>query len=180
MKGNYPITLKACRLVALLIVIWALAFFVGCSGGGGGGGSVDTTNAAGVWYGSLTDALNTSNDVIGVVSTNGKLRLLIDSGECAGTQYNGTFAMNGNTASGSFTAYTPAGCVFGNENTTTSGTIDFTISGINITGSYSTEGDSGTFNLAYDSSAEVPITLGDMEGHWGYVGPDNYFDITVC
>ena len=152
--------------------------------GGGGGDTlevVDTTAVAGYWYGTTNDTkYNITEDILGVASTNGQMRLILDSGDCAGSQYNGTFSMNGNTGSGNLTGYAISGCMFANGQPTTSGTFNFTISGDNLTGNYSTIGTSGMFTLTYFSFAEVPITISDLEGHWGYaITPGNYFKITV-
>jgi len=141
---------------------------------------LDTTAAAGVWYGPTTDQFNNTEDIMGVISTNGQLRFIVNSGSCAGSQYKGTISLNGAVGSGNVTGYAVPGCVFSNGTSITSGTITFTLSGSYLTGSYSMQGDTGTFNLSYDSIAETPITLADLEGHWGYdYGPTNFFDINV-
>jgi hypothetical protein len=143
---------------------------------------IGTTAAAGVWYGTTTDnTYHTTEDIFGVATTDGQIRLLIDSGECEGSQYEGTFSMNGNAGSGTITGHAISGCLFANGQPITTGTVNFTISGTNLTGNYSTTGTSGTLALTYDSLAEIPITLAGLEGQWGYIinGGLDWIDINM-
>jgi len=180
MKQKVFIIFKSISLAAILILgLISIVGTGGSSGGGSGHGTVNV-NAAGVWDGTLTDQSNQTSDLLGVISTDGQLRFIIDSGICAGSQYSGTVSMNGDTGSGNVTGYAIAGCVFGNGQTTTTATINFTISGANLPGTYTAPGDTGSYNLTYDSIAEVPITLNDLQGSWGYnFGGNNFLTINV-
>ncbi|MDH3783386.1 MAG: hypothetical protein OES33_11770 [Desulfobulbaceae bacterium] len=137
---------------------------------GGGGGGVppppDTSAAAGFWHGTSTDQNNNTFPFGGIISTDGQLRFLIDEGDCFGTQFKGTFTMDGNAGSGTFTGYAGGICVFDNGGTLINGTINFTIVGTEITGTFSSQEYSGTFSLTYDPQADNPITLADLAGTW--------------
>jgi hypothetical protein len=126
----------------------------------------DTSAAAGFWHGTSTDQNNNTFSFGGIISTDGQLRFLIDEGDCFGTQFKGTFSMDGDTGSGTFTGYAGGICEFSNGKTLISGTIDFTIAGIEITGIFSSQEYSGTFSLTYDPQADNPITLAYLAGTW--------------
>ena len=142
----------------LFFGVVSVTAIVGCGGGGGSAPPpppVVTTAAAGLWTGTVTDASNVTNDFRGVASTDGQLRFIVYSGQCAGTQYSGTFSMNGNTGSGSIKGYAIGGCVFTNGTPMNTGTINFTISGTTLTGTAFTGGDSGSFNLIESLIASI-------------------------
>ena len=131
----------------------------GGGGGGGGGGSTDTTAAAGLWHGTLTDRDNNTFIIGGVISTEGQLRFVVDEGLCTGTQYAGTLTLNGDVGSGSFTGFAVEGCLFKNGTMLTSGTFDLTATGDNVTGTYTADGDSGTFTLTNNNEVEEKILI---------------------
>jgi hypothetical protein len=184
MKRKLSAIIRFIGLASILAL--GLVSIVGTGGGGGGGdggggGPVDTTAAAGVWLGTVTDGNNNIFDILGVISTDGQLRFIVEEGICAGTQYSGTFlTMNGNTGSGNFKGYAAEGCEFFNGEALTNGTFDITVAGNDVTGTYSAEGDIGTFSLTYDPIAESPTTLVDLQGNWGYYeGPGYFSDMLV-
>jgi len=152
----------------LVLAAGLIVALTACGGGGSGGGvsSPDTSAAAGFWHGTSTDQNNNTFPFGGIISTDGQLRFLIDEGDCFGTQFKGTFSMDGDTGSGTFTGYAGGICEFSNGKTLISGTIDFTIAGIEITGIFSSQEYSGTFSLTYDPQADNPITLAYLAGTW--------------
>ena len=137
-----------------------------CGGGGGGVPPPDTSAVAGFWHGTSTDQNNNTFPFGGIISTDGQLRFLIDEGDCFGTQFKGTFTMDGNAGSGTFTGYAGGICVFENGGTLINGTINFTIVGTEITGTFSSQEYLGTFSLTYDPQADNPITLANLAGTW--------------
>ena len=126
----------------------------------------DTSAAAGFWHGTSTDQNNNTFTFGGIISTDGQLRFLIDEGDCFGTQFKGIFSMDGDTGSGTFTGYAGGLCVFSNGEILINGTINFTIAGVEMTGTFSSQEYSGTFSLTYDPAAKNPITLTDLAGRW--------------
>lgn len=168
----------------LLVCVFSVTGIVGCGGGGGESAPIVTTaEAAGVWMGSVTESGGTTFSSVGLLSTDGQLQFVVEDPAfiCDGTQYSGTFSMNGNVGSGSVTGYAAAGCTFTDGSTVSPGTINFTISGNSLTGSYSTPGDTGTFSFGYDAIAENPVTLADIQGNWGYnLSPTMFSNFTFA
>ena len=157
-------------LIFFLFATTLTIVLMACGGGGGGGGGdvlpLDTSAAAGFWSGTSTDQDNNTFSFGGIISTDGQLRFLIDEGECFGTQFKGTFSMAGNTGSGTFTGFAGGVCVFSNGGTLISGSLDFSIAGTEMTGTFSSQEYSGTFSLTYDPQADNPINFADLAGTW--------------
>jgi hypothetical protein len=133
------------RFMGLLVSAFIVLSLFACGGGdGGSSAAVDTSVAAGVWFGTATSTDTETVDIVGIVSTDGQLRLSVESGVCSESQYKGDVtSMNGGDGSGTFTGYATFGCVFSDGSTVTSGPMSFNVSGSTMTGSYSSPGDQG-------------------------------------
>jgi len=163
---------KRCLAYIYFILAVGLTVTLMACGGGGGGGSTpppDTSAAAGFWYGTSTDQNNNTYSFGGIISADGQLRFMIDEGVCFGTQFKGTFSMDGDSGSGTFTGFAGGACEFSTGKTLINGTIDFDITrneSVMIDGTFSSQEYFGTFSLTYDPQAENTITLAELAGTW--------------
>jgi len=164
MKNKFVALIKFFSLA--VIAVLGIVTIIASNDGGSGHGTVDTTDTAGLWTGTLTDGENNTYSIGGITSTDGQFRLIIDEGECIGMQVAGTFSMEGDTGSGDFTGYAGGLCTFNNLETVISGTVEFTVNGDTLSGTFVSQDDSGTFSLTYDPQVETPLTLADLEGTW--------------
>jgi hypothetical protein len=193
MKSKFRVIIKLFGLAAIGML--GIASIIASNDGGSEHGDVpppDTTAAAGLWYGTLTtsglnDGINDGNEEIysfeGITSTDGQFRFIIVDGLCIGTEFEGTFSMNGNTGSGDFTGYDGGSCFFNNNEDPISGTVEFTVDGNTLTGTYLSQDISATSSLSYDPQVETPLTLAELEGTWivegaGFEGGD-FSEITI-
>jgi hypothetical protein len=181
MKNKLRVVVKFFGLAAIFML--GIISIIASNDGGSGHGDVpppDTSTTAGLWHGTLTDdgtlilddfgggapIINT-HSLGGITSTDGQFRFVIDEGACIGTQFEGTYSLDGNTGSGDFTGYDDGFCSFtNNPEGVISGTIEFTVAGNILTGTYVSQDASGTFSLTYDPQVETPLTLAELEGNW--------------
>lgn len=151
-----------------LMILLCVYVLTGCGGGGGGGSSSNTVDGAsvtGLWSGTVTGDNGQVTQVFGVASANNELRLLSDD---LTLQYAGTVSIRGTSGSGTLRGYAVDG-VFYNGEPVTNFSVTFTVvERESITGTYTTEGDSGRFTLTYEPGAERQSSLLDLAGEWGY------------
>jgi hypothetical protein len=192
MKSKFRVIIKLFGLAAI-VMLGMVSIIASNDGGSGHGGDntppPDTTAAAGLWHGTLTNdgtiieafigqPVNNSS-FMGITSTDGQFRFIIDEWPCMGTQFEGTFSMDGNTGSGDFTGYGGGLCSFSNLEDI-SGTVEFTVNGDILTGTYISPDSTGTFNLTYDLQVETPLALADLEGTWVVAeGEGDFSEITI-
>jgi len=157
-----------------LFIVLCFVFSCGSVGENSGATPPVVISPAGLWEGSMTsDITNITYDIIGIISEDYEMILI--SGIRAG--YHGNITMDGNEGSGDFTAYAPPGFLFGDGSAVTSGTFSFTCDEkVSISGTYTSPGDSGSFSLTYDDSAEVDTTMSDVAGDWGYQNNANSWE----
>jgi len=193
MRNKLGVVVKFFGLAA--IFMFGIISIIASNDGGSGHGDVpppDTSATAGLWHGTLTDdgtlivddfgggaPIIHTYSLGGITSTDGQFRFVIDDGVCIGTQFEGTYALDGNTGSGDFTGYDDGFCSFANNpEGVISGTIEFTVTGDILTGTYASQDASGTFSLTYDPQVETPLTLADLEGTWLAEGGE-FTEITI-
>jgi len=181
MKSKFVALVKFFSLAGIAVL--GIVTIIASNDGGSGHGDVpppDTSATAGLWHGTLTDdgtltlpdfgggapIINTFS-LVGITSTDGQFRFVIDDDACIGTQFEGTYSLDGNTGSGDFTGYDDGLCSFNNNpEGVISGTIEFTVAENILTGTYVSQDASGTFSLTYDPQVETPLTLAELEGTW--------------
>jgi hypothetical protein len=158
--------------------IAAVAFgltLVACGGGGGGGGGAGSgpqsqtppaqnASPGGIWEGTLSNG----EEVLGLVTESGEFHFITDSF----TQYFGTVATTGTSASGQFTGYTNVGYVFEDGSTRGSGTLSGTLqarSTFAATTSFRTSAGSDvansvslTYNSLYDRDSSLQTVAGNF------------------
>lgn len=152
-----------------------------CGGGGSSGGStaapptppVANANPGGIWFGTVFNAtLGSSFELVGITLSTGESRF-IDS---SGSQLTSNISVTGTGFSGSVFAVAPVGSVFSNNSPTASGSITGTINErSSMAGTFVlNSGDTGTFNLVYDSTYERTSSLALLSGTWIDVNSDTY------
>ena len=152
------------RLILFFVVAGWFFLIAGCGGSGSGssgdGGSI--ANISGVWHGTWTSNSGESYEISGLISPDNEARFFdwLDL-----TQYAGSIQLSGASGSGGFRVYFDAVYVG-----TTS--INFIVSGDAISGTYTANGDSGTFTMFRDESFDIGASLQEISGTWGYSIPD--------
>lgn len=161
---------KSLRLVLLVLV----GLLVACGGGSGniglagnGSGGSSSADVEGLWTGTFSISGSPSSSVI--------YAAIVDNGFAFFYDQNGiiyvlpTFS-GSNTLSGNITALAPAGIVFSNGKSQESFAVTGTVSGSSIKGSFSGNGETGTFTLT--PYAPFPSTPSIVAGAWDgfYVG----------
>lgn len=151
------------KWILILLCTYALT---GCGGGGSGSSSsMEWASVTGLWSGTVVSDNSQVTHVFGVASANNELRLISDD---LSLQYAGTVSISGNSGTGTLRGYAVDG-VFYNGQPVTTFSITFTVvENQSITGTYTTEGDSGRFTLTYEPGAERQSSLLDLSGEWGY------------
>ena len=170
------------HLAVICCCVLGFATIVATGGGGGGSDSgpfpTPTADATGGWTGTLTTGDASVYEVVGVVAPDGEMRMF----DSLGIQYVAFVSVTGNTGTGTFTGYAPEGVIFPNGEPITSGSVTCTIvEKTSITGSYTVEGDSGTFSLNYGPGLERPLDFpNEVAGQWGYYNSaDDWVTITI-
>ncbi len=162
------------------LLIPFVLLFSAC-GGGGGGTTVPPppppvdADPGGFWVGFVTYGDQTVEDLVGITTSAGRLTLIsLDTfGPGDFDQYIGTLSVAGTAATGSGSAYAAPGTTWSNGATV----VDFDLSATiaersTITGSWTTSsGESGSFELDYDTEYERDSSLALMQGIW-YVYDD--------
>lgn len=164
-------------LICFMFLLLSFGLF-GCSDGRVGAGNGASESAVGLWDGTVTDGDGWTYDVTGVFSPDNEICIFSFS---TGFQLTGDISINGNNGTGSITGYSQEGFVFPNGDSVADGSINFNIvEKSTVSGSYSTGGDSGTFDLTYLSDLELPAFLDDVVGNWEYAnGPSDWAAITI-
>lgn len=161
--------------IAPLFTLLSACGSSGSSGGGGGSSMLPplpTSDASlgGLWEGSLTYQDQTFEDLVGFTTADGRLTLIsLDTfGPDTVAQYMGMISVDGETFSGSGTAYAELGATWDSGATV----LGFTVMGTiieraTITGSFQLDGgESVDFDLAYDPVYEEDSSLALLEGVW--------------
>lgn len=160
-------------LAAIAIVAIAVALITGCGGGGGGdgdgsggGGGDDFFSAGGIWEGTITTSggsakafrgLVTEDGEFGVVVSNQVGFLAIGQGD---TQGNDRFQATA-------TAFASSGSTLPDGSTRATGTFQGTfITGSRLSGTYSVGGETGSFDLRYQSLYDRLPSLAALSGVW--------------
>lgn len=157
----------------ILLIVISLAVLVSCGGGGSTTSTpppaVQNADPGGIWRGTFTsDVVNETADALGVVTENGEIRFL-SFGE--GAQFFGQLNVTGNSFSGTLNAVSLAGFQFINGSSSGTVSVSGTISSrVQISGSYSGVGDSGTFAFTYDPLYERQSSLSRISGNWSAGG----------
>lgn len=156
--------LARCGFLAVL-----LPLFAACGGGssGGDGGIVPADQSlGGLWYGTLTiDGQAGAQDLVGVSTADGRFHFI--SADTAG-QFIGVVGATGTSVSGSGKAFAPPGFTWRDGSTVTTVTMTGTLKQQNsLVGAWTSgTGESGTFDLDYDSDYEKDSSLGLLAGVW--------------
>lgn len=153
-------------------VVIAATFLAGCGGGGGGGGDGGGGDdgvffsAGGIWEGTITPSgatakifrgLVTEDGDFGVVVSNQVGFLAIGQGD---TQGNDRFQATA-------TAFASSGSTFPDGSTRTTATFQGSfITGSRLTGTYSAGGETGSFDLRYQSLYDRLPSLATLSGVW--------------
>lgn len=149
-------------LVAILFVVLS-----GC-GGGGDSPSSETPppvqNADGIWQGSTTDDSGTCK--LYMLTSNGEMAAF--SSDCQRV-YKGSYTVNGSNLSGQVEVYKISGAKEGTI--TLTGTC---AEKSEMSGSYSSNGSQGTFDLGYNQLSDRPSSLELAEGTWAFSGPNGF------
>lgn len=154
------------------VVVAAAVILGGCGGGGDGGGSsqtptpppVTSASPGGIWEGSL----GSGELVLGLVTESGEFHFLTDDG----TQYFGTVATNGTSASAQFTGYTAGGFIFQDGSTRGTGSLSGTVqarSSFNATSSFKTSAgnsNSNSISLTYSALYDRDSSLATLAGNF--------------
>jgi hypothetical protein len=154
----------------VFITLLLAVFFVVLSGCGGGGDSPPAEtpppvkSADGIWQGSAVDDSGTCQ--LYMMTSNGEMAAF--SNDCQRI-YKGSYSVNGNDLSGQVEVYKIGGAKEGS----------ITLSGnfsekSNMSGSYSSNGSQGTFDLAYNQLSDRPSSLELTGGAWAFNGPDGF------
>lgn len=168
---------RGLRLTCMLLLA---AVTAACGGGGGGGGAFQSTpsSAGGFWQGTVT-ADGVTQDILGFVSETRLFHFIREDG----AQFYGTFAITGNTGTGSFTGLAPPNTTFADGSTRGSGTLTATIQSravLNITGSFTTLNNTTsnlTMQVQYDSGYDPDSALATVGGNYtafGAPGSDTF------
>lgn len=159
-----------------------LVLFSACGGGGSGGGTtvppppppVDA-DPGGLWVGFVTYSDQTVEELVGITTSAGRFTLLsLDAfGSDEPGQYIGMLAVDGTAATGTGSAYAAPGTTWSNGATVVDLNLSATIAERSrMTGDWTTSsGESGSFELDYDSEFEKGSSLTLMQGVW-YVYDD--------
>lgn len=158
-----------------VVLVSVAAISVAACGGGSSGGisppdMVRDAELGGFWVGFATYADQTSEEMVGISTADGRFVLItIDTfGPDTFGQYIGNATADGSIVSGNGRAYAPPGRAWASGATV----LDFTLTAeINefsaVTGSWETSsGDVGEFSLDYDADYERDSSLTLVEGVW--------------
>jgi hypothetical protein len=143
------------RLIAVLFIVLS-----GCGGGGDSPASEPppVQNADGIWQGSTADDSGTCK--LYMMTSNGEMAAF--SSDCQRV-YRGSYTVIESNLSGQVEVYKFSGAKEGTI--TLSGTCS---EKSEMSGSYSSNGSEGTFNLAYNKLSDRPSSLELVEGTWAY------------
>ena len=155
------------RVPGLLLVIVLLASCGGGGGNDGGGGIVPGDQAlGGLWVGSLAIAgVPGSQDFVGISTDDGRFRFIsVDTGG----QFAGLVQAQGSSVTGTGDGFAPVGTTWKDGTTVTTVTMKGTLrQRESFIGSWTAgTGESGTFDLAYDSDYEKDSSLTLLAGVW--------------
>lgn len=150
--------MKTLRTSLLLMLYLMLA---ACGGGGsssGTPGAVTTSDATGIWQGTITQSGVGTFAIVGLIYGNDLRFISVD----AGVLYEGTLSITGTN----FTATTTDIDINGGvaSTSTLTGTV---ITASSITGTFtSSDGGSGSFALTYDPITTRGASLATTDGNW--------------
>ena len=157
------------RRIAVVSLTALLTISGGCGGGGSSGGSSVVPRPqtfGGLWVGTLgIDGVPGSQELVGISVDDGRFQFL--SVDTLG-QFAGTARVTGGSVSGSGKGFAPPGTTWRDGSTVT----NVTFSGVLVErrtfeGSWSTgTGESGSFDLAYDTEYEKDSSLSLVAGVW--------------
>jgi len=163
------------------IIVWTCIFLLSACGGGGGGGGggtpapVGDQDFGGVWSGSWTvdgGPANEQQDVVGLSTDEGAFEFLLPE---LGIRASGTVvSIDGTTVQASGLAYTiEPGDSFPGGATITGFSFTGTLSERNqLTGEWSIDaGDTGSFDLQYDTVHQRGADLARVAGLWDWLDP---------
>ena len=162
------VRLRGWRLASIVIGMW-LVLLPGCGGGGSGGsGPIEPADHAlgGFWDGTLTiDGQPGTQVLVGISTDDGRFRLISVDTEA---QFVGTATVDGQSVTGSGTAFAPAGSTWLDGKTVTTVSMTGTLrQRQSLSGSWSSAtGESGTFDLGYDAEYEKDSSLSLLTGLW--------------
>ncbi len=164
------------KMLWAVLAIVVLALMPACGGGGGSSSSSNGASITGLWSGTVISNNGQQTNVLAVASTDNELRMFSDD---QNIQYAGTVSIKGNQGSGSLKGYIADGVFYNNQSTATFSVSFTVVEGDSISGTYSTQGDSGSFTLYYNTGAERQSSLLDIVGNWGYSYLTYWADATV-
>jgi hypothetical protein len=151
-----------------------------CGGGSSGSGDsvtqpppVADQDPGGIWFGTVFNAtLGQSWEIIGITLSSGESRYV----DALGSQYTATITVDGSAFSGSSFAVAPLGGTFIDGSVTTTGSMSGTlVERSRVSATYSLDtGETGTFELFYDSTYERSSSLAKMSGSWNDVNGNTF------
>ncbi len=171
--------MKSFKVLAFLVA----ALLVGCGGGGGGSSSSSTGNnpvtydIQDTWSGVYSITGGSANVPVTAVIAQSGYGFFYDS---SGVVYVLPTLDGGPILSGTLTAYAPAGTTFPNGQATEQFKVTGSVSNLSISGSFSGNGETGSFSLAtFKSFSGTPSVMpGQWQGY--YVGTgSSAVDITM-
>jgi hypothetical protein len=149
------------------LLAFTLVLFSACGGGGSGGGVVPEDQAlGGLWSGTLRiDGVSGTQELVGISTDDGRFRFISVDTE---GQFIGTVSASGTRASGSGKAFAPPGFTWRDGSTVTTVTMTGTVRQRSaLSGNWTAgTGESGSFNLNYDTDHEKDSSLSLVEGVW--------------
>jgi hypothetical protein len=177
-------------LLRRLMLISGLCLLSACGGGStggiassstgstGSGGSTTTVDATGVWSGSYSIAGSSgSTDIVALIGT-GSSAFFYDQ---AGVVYVLPTFTGGTTLSGNLLAVAPAGVTLSDGQSTELFTVTATVSATSITGSFTGNGETGTFTLTPLAAfgGNPSIVAGNWQGFYIGSGSTAAVDVEV-
>lgn len=160
----------------------AILFFTACGGGGSSSSSapVVDTDVSGVWFGKYNSNSGVSYDAMALISPNNEIRLAIyDSVTITHPIHaDGILKINGNNIDGILDLYYDLdgdgiGDLDPSEPTVTFSAVDDG----QLSGTYTTSKDSGTFSLSYLNSSDEAASLSKIAGTYFSSTAIDYIDI---
>ena len=155
------------------LVLLAAALLVGCNGSNSSSGSTSSSTGndpvtfliQGTWNGSYSISGGPANVAVTSVIAQSGYGFFYDS---SGYVYVLPTLNGGPFMSGTLTAYAPAGTTFTNGQTTEQFTVTGTVSNMNISGSFTGNGETGSFTLTrYTPFSGTPsIVAGQWQGYY--------------
>ena len=159
------------KILTAILFAFSLSL-LGCGGGGGGGSTTvaTTSDATGVWRGTITENGVGTYTVVGLIYGN-QMRFVSMDG---GALYEGTITVTGSTFTANTINISMGGGVF--STATLSGSV---VSNSSITGTYqASDGATGSFSLTYDVITDRGASLATTDANW--VESDGFYTLALA